>query len=161
ETILDYMLVEGTLSLPLVAHVEVSLFYEHLKRLCCLIASKKQIGFLALTKSHGISQSQLLEDIVREKAETDLDRTEEHWFLRLPIPRVDNWETSLTKGRRLPPVGAVTYLFRLHRTTPMMRLDVDLNYWRETIRGLSERQTLDNERKLFEDLDYASHDQRS
>ncbi len=38
---------------------------------------------------------------------------------------------------------------------------MDLNYWREVIQRQSEHQTRSREQKMFEDLDYASHDQRS
>ncbi len=64
---MDYLLIEGTLSLPMVAQSSSSLFYEHLKRLCCVEASRKQIGFLTLTKSHGITQTEPLEELVRRK----------------------------------------------------------------------------------------------
>lgn len=160
-TNLNYLMIEGTLSLPMVGQVSTSLFYEYLKRLCCVEATRRQIGMLALTKSHGLTTTEPLEEIVREKASQRVGGTDEHWFLRLPIPGIDRWNSSLARGRRLPPAGAVTYLFRLHRNSPLMRLDVDLNYWREVIQGQTAAQTQKSEQRLFEDLDYASHDQRS
>jgi hypothetical protein len=57
-------------------------------------------------------------------------------------------------------MGAVSYLFRCHRTTPVMRLDMDAVFWREQVQGQQEDVTRIAEQHLFEDLDFASHDQR-
>jgi hypothetical protein len=42
-----------------------------------------------------------------------------------------------------------------------MRLDVDERYWEQFICREAAEATARNEAKLFEDLDYASHDQRA
>ena len=42
-----------------------------------------------------------------------------------------------------------------------MRLDMDERYWEARVRGQDDQQTAANERRLFEDLDYVSHDQRA
>lgn len=157
---LQYVLTDGTLSLPFVGQREGSLFYEHLKRLCCVEARRHGIGFLALSKSHGLPGIETVEDLSLEKLTPGLGRTAEHWYLRLPQREVDGWDLSLSAGRRIPPPGAVTYLVRFHRTTPVMRLDMDRHFWRARVRGDNEGATRANERRLFEDLDYASHDQR-
>jgi hypothetical protein len=80
--------------------------------------------------------------------------------MRLPIPGIDSWQLSVLSGRRLPPPGAVTYLVRFFRNTPVMRLDMDIEYWKSFVHGNTEDETRTNERRIFEDLDYASHDQR-
>lgn len=157
---LSYILTDGTLSLPLVTRTDLSLFYEHLKRLCCVEARKRGTAFFALSKSHGLSSIELLEEIAREKSGLTKGASAEHWFIRLPITGLDRGETPLTGGRRLSPAGAVTYLFRFHRTMPVMRLDMDREYWCEYVRSNSEEKTCANERRIFEDLDYTSHDQR-
>jgi hypothetical protein len=50
---------------------------------------------------------------------------------------------------------------RFHRTTPVMRLDMDYEYWAQYVKSDSESETLDREQKIFSDLDYACHDQRA
>jgi hypothetical protein len=42
-----------------------------------------------------------------------------------------------------------------------MRLDVDINYWQQYLRGADDAVTSANEARVFSDLDYASHDQRA
>jgi len=155
-----YVLIDSTLSLPFVSRPDESLFYEHLKRLCCVQARKRGTAFLALSKSHGLPHIETIEELARDERELEQGQVAEHWYLRLPLPGLDQWEFSLISGRRLPPPGAVTYLFRLHRTTPVMRLDTDLTFWRSHVQGETAEQTQANECRIFEDLDYASHDQR-
>lgn len=156
----DYVLMDGTFSLPFVGNKFNSLFYEHLKRLCCVKARERDIGFFALSKSHGLPSIDLLEDLACQIAGLAKGETVEHWYLRLPVPGEDGWEFSLAHGRRLPPPGAVTYLVRFHRTTPVMRLDMDRKFWRDRVLGTTPGQTEHNERRIFEDLDYVCHDQR-
>jgi hypothetical protein len=129
ETRLDYLLVDGTFSLPLLSNRVNSLFYEHLKRLCCVEARHRQVGFLALSKSHGLPGIEKLEAIAAEVQGLVSPQVAEHWYLRIPEPDRDGWQLSLTEGRRLPPPGAVSYLVRFHRTTPVLRLDMDRDYW--------------------------------
>jgi NurA-like 5'-3' nuclease len=69
---------------------------------------------------------------------------------------IDDWTFSLAQERRIPPVGAVSYLFRLHKNTPIMRLDVDLNMWEQNLKDNPKA-----EDQLFADLDYSGHDQRA
>jgi hypothetical protein len=157
---LDYVLVDGTLSLPFVGRKESSLFYEHLKRLCCVQARARRIAFVAISKSHGLPSIELLEELARERLGFEAGRVAEHWYLRVPEPAIDGWEFSLTEGRRVPPPGAMTYLVRFHRATPVLRLDIDRQFWCERIKGDTEALTRANERGLFEDLDYTGHDQR-
>ena len=67
---------------------------------------------------------------------------------------------SLAQGRRIPPPGAVSYLVRFHRSTPVLRLDMDRVYWEKYVKGESPEETRQNECRIFEDLDYSCHDQR-
>lgn len=155
-----YVLFDSTLSLPLATRVDVSLFFEHLKRLCCVEARDKGVKFVAFSKSHGLPAIELLEEIAREKKGLSKEEVAEHWFLRLPVTGIDTWTFSLANERRLPPAGVVTYLVRFHRNTPVFRVDLDLEYWKASIRENHPDETLRNEKTLFEDLDYTSHDQR-
>ena len=157
----DYLLMDGTLSLPFVGRPDASLFYEHLKRLCCVEANKKQIGLLFLSSNYGVVEVKLFEELAREKLSLPIESPVEHWYFRFPVPKVDEWTSSLTEKYRIPPVGAVTYLVRLHKNFPPYRLDIDRNYWLEFIRGNTDAETVRNEQKLFEVLDYLSHEQRN
>jgi hypothetical protein len=160
EQPVDYVLFNGTFSLPLVNRSDVSLFYEHLKRLCCVEARQRGIGFFALSQAHGLPSMEHLEALARERAGLERGSIAEHWYLRLPMTDIDDWQFSLANRRRLPPVGAVTYLVRFHRTTPVMRLDIDRAYWQERVQGATDAETHVNEQRLFADLDYTCHDQR-
>jgi len=155
----DLILATGTLSLPLVSRTGVSLFHEHLKRLCCVEARERDVYFLALSKSHGLPAMQAIEDIVQAKSM--IGRKAEHWYLRLPIPGRDEWSFAPTKGRLLPPPETVTYLVRFHTTTPVMRLDLDRIFWEREIDREDGEQTVQREQTLFEKLDYMSHDMRA
>lgn len=158
---LQYVLIDTTLSLPLVTRQDTSLFYEHLKRLCCVEARQRGIGLFALSKSHGLPAMELIEEIAQAKQADTNNRVAEHWYLRLPIPEVDRWHFGLGRGRRLPPIGAVTYLVRFHRNVPVMRLDMDRVYWETVVLGKTSQETRANEQKIFTALDYTCHDQRA
>ncbi|SIO63280.1 hypothetical protein SAMN05444166_7299 [Singulisphaera sp. GP187] len=157
---LDYVLMDGTLSLPFVTRTDLSLFQEHLKRLCCVEARSRGVGFFALSKSHGLPSMELIEELAREHQGLDRGKPAEHWFLRIPTIELDGWESQLVEGRRIPPQGAISYLVRFHRTTPVLRLDMDRDYWIRCVRGEVGEQTLANEQRIFENLDYSGHDQR-
>jgi len=156
---LDYLLMDTTFSLPLVSSTN-ALFYEHLKRLCCVRAREKGVGFFALSKSHGLPAMEFLERLAKEVQELAEGKTAEHWFLRIPERDRDGWELSLAAGRRIPPPGAVSYLVRFHRSTPVLRLDMDRQYWEKQVKKGTEMETRQAEARIFEDLDYTCHDQR-
>lgn len=159
ESGVGYVLAETTFSLPSISLPTGSLFYEHLKRLCCVEARRRGVGFFGLSKSHGLSAIEVVEKLAREKFSQEENQAE-HWYLRIPVPNIDNWHLSLVQNRRAPSAGVVSYIVRFHRTLPVMRLDMDLEYWREWVRGGDEDETRARERRIFEDLDYTSHDQR-
>ncbi len=156
----NYLLMDTTYALPLVSSSS-SLFYEHLKRLCAVEARKQDLGFFTLSKSHGLSAMEQLELIAAEKQGLTSKQTADHWYLRLPSQKEDGYSYSFTREKTVPPIGAMSYLVRFYRTTPIMRLDMDINYWRERVKGGNQEETLRNEQKLFEDLDVFCHDVRS
>lgn len=160
KTRLSYLLLDTTFSLPLIANRTSSLFYEHLKRLCCVEACQRQIGFFALSKSHGLPGIEKLAAIAAEVQNKPAHQSAEHWYLRIPENKKDRWQLSLTEDRQLSPPGAVSYLVRFHRTTPVLRLDMDYQYWATFVRRDTNAETNAQERKIFEDLDYTCHDQR-
>jgi len=145
------VLTDGTMTLPFVQRRRQSLFFEHLRRFCCVRAREKGVIFGALSKSHGLPSGLRIEEAARDK----LGRQDaEHWYMRMPDREVDGWSPTPVDGPRVPPAGAITYLVRLHRNTPIMRLDLDAHYWLEAY------STPANEQRLFQHLDYAGHDQR-
>ena len=152
----QYVLMDTTLSLPLVKNPSQSLYLEHLKRLCCVDARRKGVTFVAISKSHGFPSIEILEGLATQVQGLSHDVQAEHWYIRLPMDKVDGWKFSLAEDRRVPPAGAVSYLFRLHKNTPVMRLDMDRKMWEDHYRD--NRQA---EQALFVELDYASHDQRA
>ena len=154
-----YVLYDSTLSLPFVPRVRNSLFHEHLKRLCCVEARQRGIGFFSLSKSHGLPAVERIELLAKEACGTG-QASAEHWFMRMPSVPHDQWELKIAETRNVPPPAAVTYLVRFHRNTPVMRLDMDSTYWGQCVKGASKAETLQNEKRIFEDLDYSSHDQR-
>jgi hypothetical protein len=149
-----YILMDTTMSLPMVTRRELSLFYEHLKRLCCVEARKRNSFFMTISKSHGFPAMEQIEGMAAEVVGKKKGEQAEHWFLRLPMEGVDQWKFSLAEERRIPPIGAVSYLFRLHKNTPIMRLDMDYAIWKERV-----RENPSQEVQIFSDLDYASHAQ--
>ena len=110
-----------------------------------------------LSKSHNLPSMELIENLAREALEIPENKTPEHWYLRLPLKGHDDWNLEgIIEDRQIPPFGSVSYLLRLHRNTPLMRLDMDRNWWEQHY-----QEDPDCERKMFEELDYCGHDQRA
>ncbi len=51
-------------------------------------------------------------------------------------------------------------LVRFHRSIPVLRLDMDRDFWERQVLGPDAEATVANERSIFQKLDYACHDQR-
>lgn len=149
-----YVIVDTTMSLPLLDNRRRSLFFEHVKRLCCVEARNRGIGFFSLSKSHGLPRIDLIESLARDKFGLGRPDEAEHWFLKMPHG------LTLAEGRRIPPPGAVSYLVRFHRNVPVLRLDMDVEYWGRFIRSDDPTEELANECRMFQELDYCGHDQR-
>jgi hypothetical protein len=148
------VLTDGTMSLPFVQRDKQSLFFEHLRRFCCVRAQARGVVFAALSKSHGLPSSVRIEEAAREKLGV---ADPEHWFMRVPDSTRDGWSPWSSDGPTVPPLGAVSFLIRLHRSTPVMRIDLDARFWGERVRGTDD---LELAHRFFGALDYASHDQR-
>ena len=148
------LIFDSTLTLPLVTRRDVSLFYEHLKRLCCVEARRRGVVLIGISKSHGLPGIEYIEEAAREVAGAGRGEPPEHWYLKVPSQGIDGWMLPATEGRRVPPAGAMTYLVRFHRNVPVLRVDFDANYWYENLRD--DWQVRD----LLQSLDYCAHDQR-
>jgi len=77
--------------------------------------------------------------------------------MKIPDYKRERWSPWPLDGPTVPPEGAISFLVRLHRSTPIMRIDLDARSWSERTTGANE---LDVARRFFGALDYASHDQR-
>lgn len=146
-----YILQDTTLSIPLVT-ASTALFFEIAKRYACTLAMEKGFIYISLSKSHNLPYMDLIEQMIAEKFKTN-----EHWFFRISS---GNEYSDLIGKRQIPPIGAVTYIFRLHKTTQPMRLDVDLNWWNSNVLDPDPDIIRKREIQMFRDIDFASHDQR-
>ena len=150
----EIVLLDGTLALPFVQRAKGSLFHEHLKRACCMMARERGVIVAWISKSHGLPGIDLIEQIAKDRGYV------EHWFLRLPTAG-DRWELSVLDGRNIPPPGAISYLWRTHRGMPVFRVDVDADWWANQIRDDDHAETQQREASLFATLDFAGHDFRT
>ena len=148
------ILTDGTMSLPFVQREKQSLFFEHLRRFCCVRAMARGVYFAALSKSHGLPSGVRIEEAARDKLGV---AEPEHWFMRVPEAARDGWSPWSSDGPMVPPLGAVSFLVRLHRSTPIMRIDLDARFWEERLRGTDDVELAHH---FFGAVDYASHDQR-
>lgn len=149
-----YLLEDSTMALPLVTG-KSTLFFEVAKRYACKVGRDTGIIYMAISKSHNIPHMDLIEDMIKTKIPTG-----EHWFLRLPVEKIGEKRLDLLGTRTLPPIGAVTYLFKFHKTTQPMRLDMDFKFWKDNIWSEDKDVMSAKEKQIFRDLDFTSHDQR-
>ena len=154
EDIPIYLLEDTTMSLPLVTS-KSALFFEIAKRYACTLGRDNGVIYSTLSKSHNMPHMDLIEDMVKEIVPSG-----EHWFMRLPVEQVGEKSPSFLGTRTIPPIGAVTYLFKLHKNTQPMRLDLDYEYWIKNIWNDDKTLMSAREIQIFRDLDFASHDQR-
>ncbi|MEZ9540154.1 hypothetical protein AB4160_18450 [Shewanella sp. 10N.286.51.B8] len=158
----DIFLLNTTLVLPTFGDDrKSSLFFEHLKRACCVLAKEKSAALCALSKSHGVKCIDEIEIAAAHSQGLVRGQVAEHWYLRLPISEEDEWCFSLSNASFPHPPGAVTYLIRFHKNMPVMRVDLDFSYWIANIKAETVEKTRANEKALFSKLDYTCHDQRS
>ena len=149
-----YLLEDTTMSLPLLDS-RSTLFFEIAKRYACKVGRDSGVSYFTISKSHNMPHMDLIEDMIKRAIPSG-----EHWFMRLPISKIGEKKLSFLGARTVPPVGAVTYLFKLHKNTQPMRLDMDFEYWDKNIRSEDKEVMSSREKQIFRDLDFASHDQR-
>ncbi len=150
-----YILEDTTLALPMVT-AKSTLFFEIAKRYACEFARENGFTYMTLSKSHNMPRMDLIEDEIRKK-----NPSGEHWFVRIPSKATGETKPAFLGTRTIPPVGAVSYIFKLHNTTQPMRLDMSLKYWQQFIRCDDKNEQQCREIQLFRDLDFTAHDQRS
>lgn len=124
---------------------------ELMKRYLICQANDKGTGVLGLCKSHNIPNGDLMGRWASERY-----GLKNHWFLRLPSEALGERRPGFLRDREIPPKLGVSYLFKFHEMSFPMRLDVDAQWWRTHIGG-----EIDQEKRLFEELDYTCHDVRS
>ena len=150
-----YLIADTTLTLPLIKQ-RGCLFFELVKRYCCQLARTKGSVFMALSKSHNIPHmDRIIEEIAHKTG------SQEHWYLRIPTLEDDNFRPKFLSSRGIPPIGGITYIVRFHKNIPPMRIDFDKYYWKESIWSDDSDLMLKREQRIFGDLDFTTHDQRS
>lgn len=145
-----YLLEDTTLALPMIGKSS-TLFFEIAKRYACTVARNLGITFLTLSKSHNFPHMDTIEDSIKET-----HKRNEHWFFRVP----KNLSDKFLGTRTIPPVGAESYIFKLHDPQQPMRIDMDQEFWKTHIWDEDAAIMRRNEIQLFRDLDFSSHDQR-
>lgn len=138
DTSFVYFLLGGSLFLP-----------EIVKRYIKTRALEGGTGLVALSKSHNVPSGDLIGRKARDQGFAD------HWYLRLPCTELGEPLPTFLEGREIPPKLCVSYLFKFHKATFPMRLDVDAGWWRQVIDGSETA-----ERRFFRDLDFSCHDVR-
>ncbi len=149
-----YILEDSTMSLPLI-YRNSSLFFEILKRYVAVLARNKGFAYLTISKSHNMPHMDLIESMISKTIPSH-----EHWFMRVPTSREDGDIPTFLGARSIPPAGAVSYLFKFHKATQTMRLDMDYTYWKKKVWNKDKSIMQQHEIQIFRDLDFASHDQR-
>lgn len=149
-----YILEDTTLALPMVT-ARSTLFFEIAKRYACEYARNHGFHYMTLSKSHNMPHMDLIEDEILKK-----NPSGEHWFFRVPARSLGEAKPEFFGTRTVPPVGAVSYIFKFHHTTQPMRLDMSLKSWQQYIQCEDKEEQLRREVQIFRDLDHASHDQR-
>ena len=149
-----YILEDTTLALPMISS-KSTLFFEIAKRYACEYARTHGFLYMTLSKSHNMPHMDLIEDEILKK-----NPTGEHWFLRVPARSLGETKPEFLGTRTIPPVGSVSYIFKFHRTTQPMRLDMSLKFWQQFIQSEDKEEQRRREIQIFRDLDFAPHDQR-
>ncbi len=149
-----YLLEDTTLALPM-ASSKSTLFFEIAKRYACKLAEETGITYLTVSKSHNMPHMDLIEDMVKQKVPSG-----EHWFMRLPVKAIGEAKPEFLGTRTIPPIGAVSYIFKFHNSTQPMRLDMALDFWKKNVWDSDKTVMSVREKQMFRDLDFASHDQR-
>jgi len=73
----------------------------------------------------------------------------------------DRRELHILEGRgQIPPTHGVTYLFRFSDEMPVLRVDFDRFWWEENIQSQNKKEQKEREIKLFQEIDFLSHDAR-
>ena len=127
-----------------------SLFFEHLKRLCCVRGRNSNWECSPLANPspsfHGVDRK-------FGKRHWRYGKTWEHWYLRLPWKIMMIGILMVSSKNVKSPFGSVSYLLRLY-LIPDDELDMDMNVEGTLSWGCSCRS------KMFEELG-VGHDQRS
>lgn len=149
-----YLIQDTTLSLPFLTK-PMTLFFEVYKRYACVKARKAGACYFTLSKSHNMPHIDLIEELVGH-----VTGSQEHWYLRMPNPALGEKPPAFLDDRAIPPKGAVTYLFNLHKNQQPMRIDLDWEYWKSHFWSENKDNLRAAERQFFRDIDFSSHDMR-
>ena len=154
---LKYLFMDTSLTLLIPKGRKYSrLIDDYLKRDLCMRARKRDIILLWVSKTHTIPCASSISDLAEKEFGKDA-----LWFCRITGDEDPEGRLSILHDRHyVPPVAAVTYIFRFSRDSPIFRLDLDRNWWKENIYNAKNTSMKENERKLFGEIEYISRDAR-
>ncbi|MFX1598592.1 MAG: DNA double-strand break repair nuclease NurA [Promethearchaeota archaeon] len=154
---LKYLLIDTSLTLLIPKGRKYSrLIEDYLKRDLCMKARRNGIILLAVSKTHTIPCASLIAELAEKEFGKDA-----LWFCRMTGDEDPEGRLSILRDRYyVPPVAAVTYIFRFSRDSPIFRLDLDRNWWKENVYDEKIQDMKKNERKLFSEIEYISRDAR-
>lgn len=154
---IKYLLLDTTMTLLIPKGIiHPNLITDYMLRDVVYEARKKNTIVIAIAKSHTIPCTNAIAKIAEEKFGKNA-----HWFCRLPGDEDPEGKLKILEGRRyIPPRGAVTYIFRFSPTMPVFRLDLDRKWWEKNIYSDNLKEMKENEKTLFRELDFMSHDAR-
>mgnify|MGYP000527656757 CR=1 FL=1 len=155
---LKYLFLDGALTLLMrEGQNHPILLPNYMIRDVCARARRKGTVVAAVSKSHSVPCWGLIADLAMF-----LYGVGSHWFCRLPgRDDPDGRELHILEGRgQIPPTHGVTYLFRFSDEMPVLRVDFDRFWWEENIQSQNKRVQREREIRLFQEIDFLSHDAR-
>lgn len=154
---LKYLLIDTSLTLLIPKGRKYSrLIEDYLKRDLCMRARKKGTILLAISKTHTLPCASSIADLAEEEFGKDA-----LWFCRMTGDEDPEGRLSILRDRHyVPPIAAVTYIFRFSRDSPIFRIDLDRNWWKDNIYNEKIQDMKKNEIKLFSEIEYISRDAR-
>lgn len=154
---LKYLFIDTSLTLLIPKGRKYSrLIDDYLKRDLCKRAKERDTILLWVSKTHTIPCASLIADLAEKEFGKDA-----LWFCRITGDEDPEGRLSILRDRHyVPPVAAVTYIFRFSRDSPIFRLDLDRNWWKENMYDEKATSMKENEKRLFGEIEYISRDAR-
>jgi len=155
---LKYLFLDGALTLLMREGQKYPILLpNYMIRDVCARARRKGTVVAAVSKSHSVPCWGLIADLAKSIYGVGF-----HWFCRLPGGEdPDGRRLRILEGRgQIPPTHGVTYLFRFSDMMPVLRVDFDKFWWEENIQSQDRRTQTEREIRLFQEIDFLSHDAR-
>jgi hypothetical protein len=153
-----YLLLDGAMTIFMhFARQYPSMPSGFMLREMCALARKKGIILCAVSKNHTIPFAHRIAKIAQDKYGDGAK-----WFCHLPCKDDPGGGLHITEKRTyIPPRLAVPYLFSFTQDNRPSRIDFDRIWWLENILVRDDPDaTRENERALFQELEFMSRDAR-